>query len=105
MAGNLVHINLLGTRFSIETDEKPEYLQSLIENLDKRLSQLGSSTGLQNPLKLSLLAGILLEDELLKCMKSRNRQESIGPEKTEDFKEAERLTLHILKKIDKTLQE
>ena len=105
MAGNLVHINLLGTRFSIETDEKPEYIQSLIENLDKKLSTLESSTGLRDPLKLSLLSGILLEDELNKCLTRRNPIQNVTEINSKDLLEAEKLTLNILQNLDKTLQE
>lgn len=104
MAGNLVHINLLGTRFSIETDEKPEYLQSLIENLDSRLTRLENTTGLHDPIKLSLLAGILLEDEIYKSNLSKNENINDAVLKNrEDLIEAEKLTLNILENIDKTL--
>ncbi len=97
MAENLVHINLLGTRFSIETDEEPEYLYQLIHKLEDRLSQLEKATGLQEPLKIALLAGLFLEDEILKSSDSENNYRELH--------EAERLTLHILENIDKTLLE
>ena len=103
MAGNLVHINLLGTRFSIETDEKPEYLQNLIESLDKRLSSIEKATGLRDPLKLSLLVGILLEDEVKKIGNISKKNTEKGDLSPEESYEAEQLTLNILKNIDKTL--
>jgi len=97
MASNLVHINLLGTRFSIHTDENPEYIQQLIENLDERFTALEKSTGLKDPLKLALLTGLFLEDEIQKSRDSASHP-------IEDT-EAEKLTLQILENLDKTLIE
>ena len=97
MASHLVHINLLGTRFSIQTDETPEYIQQLLEKLDDRFTRLERSTGLKDPLKLAILTGLFLEDEI---RKSRNSSVS-----TEEQAEAEQLTLQILANLDKTLIE
>jgi len=95
MSSRLVHINLLGSRFSIQTDEEPEYIQQLIESLDSRFTQLERSTGLKDPLKLAILTGLFLEDEIRKQQPSLPR----------DLQEAELLTLQILESLDKTLRE
>jgi cell division protein ZapA (FtsZ GTPase activity inhibitor) len=59
-----VRIDLLGTVFSIQTDESPEYMDDLVSELRLRISRLSTATRVNDPLKLSILAGIVLLDEL-----------------------------------------
>lgn len=59
-----VLIDLLGTSFSISTDESPEYMESLIADLRQRMTRLSGATKVTDPLRLSILTGIVLLDEL-----------------------------------------
>ncbi len=95
MAGNLVQINLLGTRFSIQTDQDPDYLQGLLRNLTKRTLDIQNSLGLDDPVKVAILAGLFLEDELTKC------REEYQDRKTQE--EVEKLRLLMIKSIEETL--
>ncbi len=63
-AASQVRIDLLGTVFSIQTDESPEYMDDLVSELRVRMSRLSTATHVSDPLKLSILAGIVLLDEL-----------------------------------------
>lgn len=95
MAGNLVQINLLGSRFSIQTDQDPDYLQKLLHNLSKRVSDIQTNLGLEDPLKVAILAGLFLEDDLVKCRDEKQNREI--------QEEVEKLRLHMLKSIEETL--
>ncbi len=64
MSVQVVNIELLGTSFAIQTDESTEYIEGLVAELRSRLDGLRSSTRVQDPVKLSILAGVTLLDEL-----------------------------------------
>lgn len=95
MAGNLVQINLLGTRFSIQTDQDPTYIQGLLRNLTERTLDIQNGMGLEDPVKVAILAGLFLEDELAK---SRNDSSDLKAQE-----EVEKLRLHMIKSIEETL--
>lgn len=59
-----VRIELLGSAFTIQTDERREYVESLIRRLRDRFEEVSASTGVDEPLKLALLAGLYMADEL-----------------------------------------
>ncbi|GHV86295.1 cell division protein ZapA [Spirochaetia bacterium] len=89
-----LHFNLLGTSFSIAADEDPAYLESLLNRYRIILENTRKSTGLDNePLKLAILTGFLLCDEIEK-MKNQNSKES---------REAEQRTLNMIARIDEAI--
>ena len=96
MAGNLVQINLLGTRFSIQTDQSPDYIQTLLNRLSRRSLDIQKSLGSDDPLKAAIIMGLFLEDELAKS------HEEYLDKKTQE--EVERIHLDMLKSIDETLK-
>ena len=63
--GKLV-IDVLGTSFSAQADEDDEYLEKLSSYYKEITSTIKKSTNLQDPMKISILAGITLVDELYK---------------------------------------
>lgn len=69
MAVQLIDIDLLGSSFSIQTDESREYMEALVAELERRLEALKASTRVADPLKLSILANITLLDELAAARK------------------------------------
>lgn len=61
-----VHVNILGSSFLVETDETREYMDRIISYLRKKTEDIGESTGIEDPLKISILSGIYLVDELFR---------------------------------------
>lgn len=61
-----LHINLLGTSFTIKATEDSAYLEKLLgyyENITKDVAKIDS---VRTPLQISILSGIMLCDELYK---------------------------------------
>ena len=59
-------IDDLNTNFTIQAKEDDEYLQNLLSYYKQMLIQVETGTLLNDNLKISILAGIMLCDELYK---------------------------------------
>ena len=98
--GKLV-IDVLGTSFSAEADEDDEYLEKLSSYYKEITSTIKKSTNLQDPMKISILAGITLVDELYK-EKQKNFILSSNLDNSE-LRQAEIITQSLIEKIDGVL--
>lgn len=94
MAPEGFRIDLLGTSFSIKADQDPEYLKKLIDRYRRVAEDVRSGTGLSDSLKISIVAGILLCDEL---EKSRAKPQPGGDE-------TERIALDLIERLDKAVR-
>ncbi len=92
-----MRIELLGTSFTIQTDQDPEYLARLIEYVRGKAAEVSASVTTTEPLKLSILSSILLADELFKA-------QEFGSAPRGDA-EAEQIATRILRLLDDTLSE
>jgi hypothetical protein len=90
MEKNGLQINLLGTSFSIAADEDPVYLDNLLGRYAAIVENTKKITGLQDPLKIAILTGFLLCDEIEKI-------------REQDGRAAELLTLDLIARIDEVL--
>jgi len=99
MAKGNLQIDLLGTSFAIQADEKPEYLQALYSHYKKTVQQIEASSTIKDPLRIAIIAGILIADEFYK---EKMRQTSSTP--AADLATAEKLTLEMISRIDKAIQ-
>lgn len=61
-----LHIDLLGTSFTIGADQPTEYLQSIYNHYKEVVAEVRQTSGVTEPLKIAVIAGILLSDELSK---------------------------------------
>jgi cell division protein ZapA (FtsZ GTPase activity inhibitor) len=66
VAVEVIAIDLLGASFTVQTDETREYFETLLSELDRRIEILRSSTRVDDPLRLSILANITILDELVR---------------------------------------
>lgn len=98
MAKGNLQIDLLGTSFAIQADEQNEYLNALYAHLKKTVSKVEATSGLEDPLKIAIISGILLSDELYK---ERMKRSDIGKL---DLTEAEKLTLEMISRIDQVIE-
>jgi cell division protein ZapA (FtsZ GTPase activity inhibitor) len=96
MPGSDLRIDILGASFSITADEEFAYLESLLNRYRAVVESTRKSTGIKDPLKIAILAGFLLCDEIQK-LKSGKQQPVC------ESQEAERLTLELIARIDEAL--
>lgn len=61
---HVIPIEILGVSFTIKTDEEPDYILGLVEELKNRLSTVSNQMRIVDPLKLSLVTALLSLDEL-----------------------------------------
>lgn len=61
-----LQIDLLGTSFALAADQPAEYLQSIYNHYKKVVSEVQQTSGLNDSLRIAIIAGILLSDELSK---------------------------------------
>lgn len=101
MAKGTLQINLLGTSFSIQADEDSLYLEKLLAHYKETVDGLMHSTDLKEPLKIAILAGIMITDELAK--ERRNVPNTDTLMVNAELSEAEKIVLQMTKKIDQVL--
>ncbi|MDR0409253.1 MAG: cell division protein ZapA [Spirochaetaceae bacterium] len=93
-----LRVDLLGTSFSITVDEDAFYLKILLDRYRRMVDNAQKATGVEDPLKTAIIAGILLCDEVEKL----RAHENTGLGVFESMK-AEELTLNLIARIDKAL--
>ena len=59
-----LQIDLLGTSFALAADQPAEYLQSIYNHYKKVVSEVQQTSGVNDSLRVAIIAGILLSDEL-----------------------------------------
>ena len=95
MEKSSLHFNLLGTSFSIAADEDAAYLENLLAKYKNVLENTKKATGVDDPLKLAILTGFLLCDEIEKMKFEENRER----------KETEQIALNMIARIDEVFPE
>ncbi len=94
-------IDLLGTSFSVSAKEDSEYLNRLLDYY-KQITQTLEETGkIKDPLKISILSGIALVDELY-SEKQKNAKLLANIQNQND-EQVEDIANNILDLIDKVL--
>jgi hypothetical protein len=89
MGKNGLHIEMLGTSLDIAADEDPVYLENLLKNYQTIIENNKKVLGIHDPLKLAILTGFLLCDEIEKIRK--------------EGASGEQLTLDLIARIDEAL--
>ena len=93
MTKSEIRIDLLGTSFTISADKEPEYLKNLLDKYRNAIEEIQKISGLKDPLKIAILTGFLLCDDL----------EKRGPEITDDDSEAEQRTIAMISRLEEIL--
>jgi mannose-6-phosphate isomerase len=96
-----LRLEILGTSINMTVDEDLSYLEKLSADYQARVEAVRRSTGLKDPLKIAVLTGYSLCDELWKAGEERNKREEALPEKEETL----RRTLSLITRLDKTIGE
>jgi len=93
-------IDILGTEITITTDEEPEYLDKLLSKYRQTIEKVRQVSGLRDPLKIAVLTGFLLSDDLEKAGTRAAKKEV----KDMTASEAEELTLGMISRLDEALK-
>ncbi len=94
-------VNVLGTSFELEADQKNEYLQSLYGYYLSALEKAKATTAVEDPLKIAIVAGLLLSDEVFKARSDGSE----GTAEPDAFLAMERSTMKMIAKIDDVMHD
>ncbi len=97
MGKSSVQVNLLGSSFTVQADGDDLHLRQVVNYLAGKIRELESRFKAHDPLKISLLAGLNIVDELLRC-----RKRAAADTNTEGV-EIERITERLIDTIDRSL--
>ena len=92
MDGASVEVNILGSSFTIQSNDDPRYMAEVVAYLKEKVREVQTGSGVQDPLKVALLAALNVVDELL-----RKRGEA--------SREIEEITERLIERIDQSLVE
>ena len=106
-----LNINVLGTSFKIQAKEDDRYLEELLARYKAAAAYVEQSAHLKDSLKIAVMAGITLCDEIAKLQQKKTEYSGNGSvdgsversKKTEELFEAERITLQMIENLDKAL--
>ncbi|WP_455382868.1 cell division protein ZapA [Salinispira pacifica] len=89
-----MRIELLGTSFTLQSDEDPDYLADLVDFYRTKIEEISRSVTTRDNLKLAILSALLITDELFK-------ERARGSEQVDsEGKELSRITEELIAKID-----
>jgi cell division protein ZapA (FtsZ GTPase activity inhibitor) len=91
-----LRISILGTSFSISANEESSYLEELLRYFRQAIDNTQKATSLEDPLKIAILTGFLLCDELKKIQKQELQ--------LLESREAEALLLDMIRRMDLVLE-
>lgn len=66
MKENLLDIDILGSSLTIRSQEDSDYLEQVVWYLEQKIKETQGKYSLTDPLKISILSGFFLVDELMK---------------------------------------
>ena len=96
MAEHLTRIELLGTSFTIRTQEDPAYLGDVIAYFRKRVDETAAKIPISDPLKVSMVVALNVVDELFK-------ERIANGAAAEDARQAGEITTRLIAQIDRAL--
>ncbi|MDR0998871.1 MAG: mannose-6-phosphate isomerase, class I, partial [Treponema sp.] len=93
-----LYLDILGSSFSVTVDEDPAYMDRLLENYRNAIDAVRGSTGLRDneALKIAILTGLTLCDELEKLRETREKG-------SEEEQETLRRTLSLFSRLDEAM--
>ncbi len=94
-----LQIDILGASFSAQASEDDEYLAKLLSYYKAITDSIKTNSKVSDPLKVSILSGIALVDELYK---EKKKSVTLSKSLDED-KQVESIVSNILDKIDGAL--
>ncbi len=72
-SANRVEFELLGQRFTVRSEARPEYVRVLVAHVERTIREL-TGEGNRDPVKLAVLAALYITDELFRVRESRSQE-------------------------------
>ena len=98
-----LNIAILGSSLRISADADPDYLNTLLQKYEQFVAEVKRGTQLEDPLKIAILSGFLLCDEVEKTRSEKTKPGDTNQSGSIKDREAEQLTLGLISMLDKTL--
>jgi cell division protein ZapA (FtsZ GTPase activity inhibitor) len=106
MAAHDLRLDILGTSFSITADEDPAYLEAILSQYQAAVENTQNISGMKDPLKIAILTGFLLCDEINKARKQAGEErERTEAQREGEDRELEQRTLNLIARIDQVLED
>ena len=99
----ILHIDVLGSQFSIQANEDEEYLNNLKNYYTRVCKEIETNDGLTDQKQIAVLAGILITDELFKSRTNTKNLETSIKNTMETSDEDEQIAKDLIEKIDQAL--
>ena len=101
---NELCLDILGTSFTITTDEDEEYLKKVLTQYKSAVTNTQNISGISEPLNVAILTGFLLCDEI-----NRMKQKAEDEEETESVisweeQEVQERTVRLISKLEHALK-
>lgn len=96
MAKHLAHVDILGSSFTIRSDESTEHLAELIEHFSSRVAEARRAMPQADSLRVAIVSGLNITDELFKARKE-------NAETVRDAHAAGEIASRLIGMIDQTL--
>ncbi|MCL2270287.1 MAG: cell division protein ZapA [Treponema sp.] len=97
-------INILGARFSITAGEDPAYLDEVLAQYQVAVANTQGISGMKDPLKVAILTGFLLCDEINKIrLQTEEEQTKADSQRTTENQELNRIMRNIITRIDQVI--
>jgi cell division protein ZapA (FtsZ GTPase activity inhibitor) len=94
-------INALGASFSITAGEDPAYLDEVLTQYQDAVANTQGISGMKDPLKVAILTGFLLCDEINKMkLQIKEEQANINRRQAAETQEVNRITRNLIARID-----
>ena len=91
-------IDVLGTSFVIQSDQDPAYLRDIAEYFKEKVVEIQQSVSTVDPLKISILASMLIIDEYFKHKAGQ------APVTSLEALEAVTITQRLIRELDAMLE-
>ncbi len=97
-----MRIDLLGTSFTIQSDEDPAYMRNLVGYYRDKLTEVRESVSTNDELKIAILGALTIVDELFK---ERHRNQSVGDAEETGTQDLRVITQRLIDTIDSALDD
>ena len=99
-------INILGTSFSITAGEDPEYLDEVLAQYRSAVANTQGISGMKDPLKVAILTGFLLCDEINKLKQQfEEDQANVEAQWTDEGRELNHITQNLITRLEQAINE
>jgi cell division protein ZapA (FtsZ GTPase activity inhibitor) len=103
MGSHFLPIKILGSSFKLKTDEDLDYLKEIVAYFEQKVMETQDKVGIQDPLKVALIAGIVVADELYKERLGKPYPDSASGASTRNEMEINSITRNLINQLSKAI--